>query len=60
MKQVAMSKFHSVFVSHNGQAYSCGHGLGGRYNFFFVKKKKITSLILSLLKGLEKVPNFRH
>lgn len=28
--QVAMSKFHSVFVSSTGEAYSCGIGQGGK------------------------------
>nr|CAD7404847.1 unnamed protein product [Timema cristinae] len=30
VKQVAMHKFHSVFVSHDGRVFSCGHGQGGR------------------------------
>ncbi|KAJ9579143.1 hypothetical protein L9F63_024751 [Diploptera punctata] len=30
IKQVAMHKFHSVFVSHDGRVFSCGHGQGGR------------------------------
>uniref|UniRef100_A0A1B6DWT5 BTB domain-containing protein n=1 Tax=Clastoptera arizonana TaxID=38151 RepID=A0A1B6DWT5_9HEMI len=30
IKQVAMDKFHSVFVSHSGKAWACGHGQGGR------------------------------
>lgn len=25
-----MDKFHSVFVSHSGKAWACGHGQGGR------------------------------
>lgn len=25
-----MHKFHSVFLSHDGSVYSCGHGQGGR------------------------------
>lgn len=25
-----MHKFHSVFVTHDGRAFSCGHGQGGR------------------------------
>ena len=25
-----MHKFHSVFVSHDGRVFSCGHGQGGR------------------------------
>lgn len=27
---VALSKFHTLFVSSNGCVYSCGHGQGGR------------------------------
>lgn len=30
IKQVAMHKFHSVFVTHDGRVFSCGHGQGGR------------------------------
>lgn len=30
VKQVVMSKFHSVFIAHSGQVFSCGHGQGGR------------------------------
>ncbi|XP_069705770.1 inhibitor of Bruton tyrosine kinase [Periplaneta americana] len=30
IKQVAMHKFHSVFVAHDGRVFSCGHGQGGR------------------------------
>ncbi|XP_049802872.1 inhibitor of Bruton tyrosine kinase [Schistocerca nitens] len=30
IKQVAMHKYHSVFLSHDGSVYSCGHGQGGR------------------------------
>jgi len=28
--QVAMNKYHTVFVTDAGKVYSCGHGLGGR------------------------------
>lgn len=28
--QVAMGRLHSVFLSSEGKAYACGHGLGGR------------------------------
>ena len=28
--QVVLSKFHSVFLSQKGQAFTCGHGQGGR------------------------------
>jgi len=28
--QVAMCKFHTVFLSQDGAAYSCGNGRGGR------------------------------
>ncbi|XP_067841019.1 inhibitor of Bruton tyrosine kinase isoform X1 [Heptranchias perlo] len=30
IKQVVLCKFHSVFLSQNGQVYTCGHGQGGR------------------------------
>lgn len=30
IKQAAMDKFHSVFVSDKGRAWACGHGQGGR------------------------------
>jgi alpha-tubulin suppressor-like RCC1 family protein len=25
-----MHKFHSIFVTHDGRVFSCGHGQGGR------------------------------
>ncbi|NXK44387.1 IBTK kinase, partial [Chauna torquata] len=28
--RVVLCKFHSVFLSHKGQIYTCGHGQGGR------------------------------
>ena len=28
--QVAMSKYHTVFLSSDGRVYTCGHGRGGR------------------------------
>ncbi|XP_036394726.1 inhibitor of Bruton tyrosine kinase isoform X1 [Megalops cyprinoides] len=30
IKQVVLSKFHSVFLSQKGQVFTCGHGQGGR------------------------------
>lgn len=30
MKQIVMSKYHSVFLTQEGQIYTCGHGQGGR------------------------------
>ncbi|KAJ3597364.1 hypothetical protein NHX12_000892 [Muraenolepis orangiensis] len=30
VKQVVLSKFHSVFLSQKGQVFTCGHGQGGR------------------------------
>ncbi|KAM9723342.1 inhibitor of Bruton tyrosine kinase [Menidia menidia] len=30
IKQVVLCKFHSVFLSQNGQVFTCGHGQGGR------------------------------
>ncbi|XP_013381620.1 inhibitor of Bruton tyrosine kinase-like [Lingula anatina] len=30
IKQVVMCKYHTVFLSDGGQAYTCGHGRGGR------------------------------
>lgn len=30
IKNMATAKFHSVFVTHCGQVYVCGHGRGGR------------------------------
>ncbi|XP_075001483.1 inhibitor of Bruton tyrosine kinase isoform X4 [Calonectris borealis] len=30
IKQVVLCKFHSVFLSHKGHVYTCGHGQGGR------------------------------
>ncbi|XP_077432250.1 inhibitor of Bruton tyrosine kinase isoform X2 [Vanacampus margaritifer] len=30
IKQVALCKFHSVFLSQKGQVFTCGHGQGGR------------------------------
>jgi len=28
--QVALNKYHTVFLTGAGKVYSCGHGLGGR------------------------------
>ena len=28
--QVTLNKYHTVFLTDDGQVYSCGHGLGGR------------------------------
>lgn len=28
--QVAVNKYHTVFLTDTGKVYSCGHGLGGR------------------------------
>ncbi|XP_022089803.1 inhibitor of Bruton tyrosine kinase-like [Acanthaster planci] len=30
IKQVVMCKFHTVFLTHQGAVYTCGHGQGGR------------------------------
>ncbi|XP_070564360.1 inhibitor of Bruton tyrosine kinase-like [Ptychodera flava] len=30
VKEVVVCKYHSVFLTHNGQVYTCGHGQGGR------------------------------
>ncbi|CAC5394250.1 unnamed protein product [Mytilus coruscus] len=30
VKDIVMCKYHSVFLSHRGQVYTCGHGQGGR------------------------------
>ncbi|XP_043231783.1 inhibitor of Bruton tyrosine kinase-like [Amphibalanus amphitrite] len=30
IRQIAMSKFHTVFVTQSGEVFSCGHGIGGR------------------------------
>lgn len=30
VKDIIMCKYHSVFLSHGGQVYTCGHGHGGR------------------------------
>lgn len=30
IKQISMSKYHTVFLTADGQVYSCGHGHGGR------------------------------
>ncbi|XP_076077944.1 inhibitor of Bruton tyrosine kinase-like [Mytilus galloprovincialis] len=30
VKDIVMCKYHSVFLSHTGQVYTCGHGQGGR------------------------------
>ena len=28
--QVVLCKFHTVFLSHRGEVFTCGHGRGGR------------------------------
>ncbi|KAK7108349.1 inhibitor of Bruton tyrosine kinase-like [Littorina saxatilis] len=30
VKQIVMCKYHTVFLTHGGQVYTCGHGQGGR------------------------------
>ncbi|EDV25247.1 uncharacterized protein TRIADDRAFT_57002 [Trichoplax adhaerens] len=30
IKQIVMCQFHSVFLSHDGRVFTCGHGQGGR------------------------------
>lgn len=30
LKQISMSKFHTLFLAKDGRVFSCGHGLGGR------------------------------
>ena len=28
--QIVLCKYHTVFLAHSGQVYTCGHGQGGR------------------------------
>ncbi|XP_037082500.1 inhibitor of Bruton tyrosine kinase-like [Pollicipes pollicipes] len=30
IKQIKMTKFHTVFLTQGGEVYTCGHGIGGR------------------------------
>ncbi|XP_061316395.1 inhibitor of Bruton tyrosine kinase isoform X1 [Pezoporus flaviventris] len=48
IKQVVLCKFHSVFLSHKGQVYTCGHGQGGRLGH----GDEQTCLIPRLVEGL--------
>lgn len=48
IKQVAICKFHSSFLSTNGQVYTCGYGHGGRLG----QGTEDISLVPSPVKGL--------
>ncbi|XP_068004756.1 inhibitor of Bruton tyrosine kinase isoform X2 [Melanerpes formicivorus] len=48
IKQVVLCQFHSVFLSHKGQVYTCGHGQGGRLGH----GDEQTCLIPRLVEGL--------
>ncbi|XP_027638477.2 inhibitor of Bruton tyrosine kinase isoform X2 [Falco biarmicus] len=48
IKQVVLCKFHSVFLSHKGQVYTCGHGQGGRLGH----GDEQTCLVPRLVEGL--------
>nr|XP_038032588.1 inhibitor of Bruton tyrosine kinase isoform X4 [Anas platyrhynchos] len=48
IKQVVLCKFHSVFLSHKGQIYTCGHGQGGRLGH----GDEQTCLVPRLVEGL--------
>ena len=41
--QVVLCKFHTVFLSHRGAVFTCGHGRGGRLGH-----KNEQSIIVSL------------
>lgn len=48
VKQVVLCKFHSVFLSQQGQVYTCGHGRGGRLGH----GDEQTCLVPRLVEGL--------
>ncbi|XP_053918216.1 inhibitor of Bruton tyrosine kinase isoform X2 [Cuculus canorus] len=48
IKQVVLCEFHSVFLSHKGQVYTCGHGQGGRLGH----GDEQTCLVPRLVEGL--------
>ncbi|XP_066468568.1 inhibitor of Bruton tyrosine kinase [Tiliqua scincoides] len=49
IKQVVLSKFHSVFLSQKGQVYTCGHGQGGRLGHGDEQTCLIPRLVESLM-----------
>lgn len=49
IKQVVLSKFHSVFLSQKGQVYTCGHGQGGRLGHGDEQTCLIPRLVESLI-----------
>ncbi|KAM9317281.1 inhibitor of Bruton tyrosine kinase [Gastrophryne carolinensis] len=52
IKQVVLSKFHSVFLTQKGQLYTCGHGQGGRLGH----GDELTCLVPRLVEGLNGHP----
>ncbi|XP_019628197.1 PREDICTED: inhibitor of Bruton tyrosine kinase-like [Branchiostoma belcheri] len=46
--QVVMCKFHTVFLSHSGRVYTCGHGRGGRLGH----GSEQTYMVPTLVEGL--------
>ncbi|KFM65426.1 Inhibitor of Bruton tyrosine kinase, partial [Stegodyphus mimosarum] len=52
IKQVQICKFHSVFLSVNGNVYTCGYGHGGRLG----QDNEDISLVPSLVKGIGSHP----
>ncbi|KAJ8314789.1 hypothetical protein KUTeg_006939 [Tegillarca granosa] len=48
LKEVVMCKYHTVFLSQNGQVYTCGHGHGGRLGHH----DEHTCLVPKLVQGI--------
>lgn len=48
VSKVILCKFHTVFLSNDGQLFTCGHGLGGRLG----QTSEVTVLAPKLVKGL--------
>ncbi|KAH3735613.1 hypothetical protein DPMN_042148 [Dreissena polymorpha] len=49
IRQIVMCKYHTVFLSQDGQVYTCGHGLGGRLGH----QTEETCLVPKLVEGLK-------
>ena len=48
-QQVAISKFHSAFLTQNGAVYTCGHGRGGRLGHSHNESMLTPKIVKSLM-----------